>query len=59
MTYKEAEKVWERLNELMMNVPELKDYRPVIEHIDCDVLNSYRVSIRAIYDFVKLNRERI
>lgn len=59
MTYQKAEKVWERINELMMNDPELKEYRPVIEHIDCNVLNSYRVSIREIYDFVKLERTKV
>lgn len=54
MTYKEADKVWTKLNELMSNEPSLKGYRPVIEHVECEYINSYQIRIRSIYDFVNL-----
>ena len=50
MMYKEADEVWTKLNELMSNEPSLNGYRPAIEHIDCEVLNSYRVVIRPVYE---------
>ena len=54
MTYKEAEEVWTKLNELMSDEPALKGYRPVIEHVECECINSYQIRIRSIYDFVNL-----
>lgn len=54
MTYKEADEVWTKLYELMSNEPSLKGYRPVLEHVECEYINSYQIRIRPISDFVKI-----
>jgi hypothetical protein len=54
MTYREAESVWTELIHLMADSSELAGYRPVIQHIEGDVVNDYMVYIRPIYDFVEI-----
>ena len=55
MTYKQADELWQALNDVMLTDERFKGYRPVIQHIDVPKewgggVNNYRVEIRKAYE---------
>jgi hypothetical protein len=50
MTYGKANELWEALNEVMLTDERFKGFRPVLKHIDGEVINNYKIEIREIYD---------
>ena len=49
MTYKQANELWEALNEVMLADERFKGYRPILQHVDSSELNNYKVEIREVY----------
>lgn len=49
MTYYDANRLWEALNEVMLSDERFKGYRPTLKHVDGEVLNMYKVEIREAY----------
>ena len=55
MTYKQADELWQALNDVMLTDERFRGYRPVIQHIDVPKewgggVNNYRVEIREAYE---------